>query len=180
MFWVDLSAAGLMEGSFTTATPGTNPGSDITGTGINQYFPFAKLATNLYVFVWSCSSCYSSNNFNNNANYLGVSAVTDIAAVTLGGKINSNKGVTVMQAYKIDQKIDDGLPESGRVIAAYLGFDPAWADGTDMLYSLPNTNAISGTSQTCFDNGGAGGTQYYSIAQSNGVNANCVLSFQLQ
>ncbi len=50
-------------------------------------------------------------------NYFDVSAVTKIYDAV---GTNKSTGVTVQQAYNIDNKIDDGLPQSGSVLAAYV------------------------------------------------------------
>jgi hypothetical protein len=97
----------------------------------------------------------------------------------------SNPGLTVAQAYSIDKKVDDGLPQSGSVFAMYLNGDvtsgdgPEWA-GTNAVTGAPYTTATQGGPTTCFDNGDAAGPQQYSLSQSNGSNVNCALSFQFQ
>ena len=42
MFWVDLSAAGLIEGGFTLASPTVPPSANITGTALKLLSPSGK------------------------------------------------------------------------------------------------------------------------------------------
>jgi hypothetical protein len=80
----------------------------------------------------------------------------------------------VQQAYSIDKKIDDGMPQTGTVTAQYLNAVWAWAGASD-------TSATTATTTSCYDNGNvAGAPQQYSLAQNGGVGANCALSFQMQ
>jgi hypothetical protein len=51
MFWVDLSTAKMIDGSFSTASPTTLAGSDVTGTNIGLYLPQAKIGHSNYVYV---------------------------------------------------------------------------------------------------------------------------------
>ncbi len=92
---------------------------------------------------------------------------------------------TVQQAYEIDKKIDDGLPQSGSVLALSpfgwgSGMDYIWA-GTAIFNSpTPYTTATAGSDTTCFDNGNVVGTQHYSTEMNNGMGVNCALSFRFQ
>ncbi len=187
MFWVDLSTAGLIDGTFNTASPTTPPGINVyayTTPAISAFFPEAKLGGGNYVYVWSggigsvppfpCSG-------GNGSNYFGVSAVNRIAFTN----INSTPGMTVQQAYSIDTKIDDGYPQTGRVSALYLTHTAGgngwivWAAGGGV--SGPSgTSATPGSATTCYDNGGVSGPQQYSVEQNGGAGLNCALSFQFQ
>ena len=79
-------------------------------------------------------------------------------------------GMTVRQAYDIDQKIDDGMPTTGRVQANFLG---APAGGQDSAWSA---NGSAPSSTTCFDTT----SKQYSITQNGGAGVNCGLSIQFQ
>jgi prepilin-type N-terminal cleavage/methylation domain-containing protein len=118
MFWVDLSKASLIDGSFGTASATVAPVSNVTGSGIDLYYPAAKIGGGNYVYVWSGGPTlsFTSTEINNNGiNYFGLSAITKLS----GGdwRMYSNPGLTVAQAYSIDKKVDDGLPQSGSVFA---------------------------------------------------------------
>jgi prepilin-type N-terminal cleavage/methylation domain-containing protein len=173
MFWNDLSAANLIEGGFTVGSPticGAGYDSVIDPTGphsIGAVLPAAKLGAGNYVYIWSYNS----------TNYFGVSQTTIIDDV-----MANSARLTVQQAYSIDQKLDDGLPQRGSVIAAYPNGNASRWSGTPAFNFLdgPFTTAITGSSATCYDNGGGSGAQQYSVEISNGSNVNCALSFRFQ
>jgi len=189
MFWVDLSAQGLIEGGFNTASPTTIvSGSDITGTGISQYYPSAKIGGGNYFVVFG-NEYYDGTNYNcTNINYFSLSSVSTIQASSNLGKILSTANIPVATAYAIDTKMDDGFPQSGNVTAWYIGGSNGnlfWTDGTQTISSatgpVPTTAATTGNSTTCYDNGHVtNATQTYSMEISNGANTNCALSFKFQ
>lgn len=182
LFWVDLSAAGLIDGGFTTASATNAP--TISGTALNNYFPQAKVGFGNYVYVWSGGAQGQGlgASSGNGINYFGLSALTSLSA----GYVTSNPGLSVAQAYAIDRKLDDGLPQSGRVIAVYDDTTvsaPYWVrwSGTASASNGPTTAATAGSQTTCYDNGNNAGTaQQYSMEQNGGAGVNCGLSFQFQ
>jgi len=186
MFWVDLSTIGLIDGGFNTATPATIPSADITGTNINLYLPQAKIGRGNYVYVWSSTYWSAGTGFVSlGVNYFGLSAANNIPASSNQGKMTSTANIPVAQAYAIDTKIDDGMPQSGNVMAWFLNGDQKWVDGTNACCTLneplPTTTAITGSSTTCYDNGHvANATQNYSMEINSGAGANCALSFKMQ
>lgn len=132
-------------------------------------------------------------------NYWGLSVPL---AYLGGGWCASNPGLTVAQAHAIDQKIDDGMPVSGNVLAAYVngtpnnpvataaGYGtgwgtPDWVNPGGTSYTspgmiIPPSSAIQGSAQTCYDNGdSAGATPQYSMSQGSN-NLNCALTFKFQ
>jgi prepilin-type N-terminal cleavage/methylation domain-containing protein len=184
LFWMDLTSAGgqnlnLIEGNFST------PGYLNTGGGANLalLFPTAKIGNGNYFYVYSGGTTGSDS-----INYFGMSVVTNING---GGNLSSNPGLTVQQAYAIDTKMDDGLPQMGRVITSYIDAscsgDACWAPSLGGGVG-PNTSATAGSSNTCYDNsatangtpGVSGATQHYSVEINGGSNVNCALSFRLQ
>lgn len=159
----------------------------VTGAGLAQYFPIAKLGGGNYFYVWD-GGFGEPYGVSDNVNYYGLSA---IASADYG--IHSLPGITVQQAYSIDTKIDDGLPQSGNVTAIYVDSWVFWAAGGSTDITNPNVGASSGppnhgptttatpaTAITCYDNGGVVGVQHYSTEISNGTGINCALSFQFQ
>ncbi|MGP8201156.1 MAG: prepilin-type N-terminal cleavage/methylation domain-containing protein [Limisphaerales bacterium] len=181
MFWVDLSTAGLIDGGFNTASPTANPPvHPITITGINNYLPPAKLGRGNYVYT------YSGRNLGCNftacvldANYYGISAVTTFDA----GSFSANPALSVAEAYAIDTKTDDGLPQSGNVLAMYLGYSNAAIVGAEGggVQGPNGTAATAGSAATCYDNNDVlGHPQHYSTEISSGTGVNCALSFQFQ
>jgi prepilin-type N-terminal cleavage/methylation domain-containing protein len=178
MFWVDLSTAGLIEGGFSTADPVIPPGSDISGTSLGLYLPPAKLGRGNYFYVYD-GMLFNGGWNNSGTNYFGLSGVTTIAASSGLGRISSNPALSVVESYNIDQKIDDGLPQSGNVLAQYMNLNTYWIDGAGS-WAPPTTTATEGSSTTCYDNGNVAGPQKYSVEINNGAGVNCALSFQFQ
>jgi prepilin-type N-terminal cleavage/methylation domain-containing protein len=174
MAWVDLSTAGLIEGNFSTATPNNAPA--IPSSSVPLYLPGAKLGQNDFIYIWSGGTTGSDG-----TNYFGLSTVLEIdynRQIWAG----STPGVTVQQAYSIDKKIDDGLPQSGNVEAFYLtGGVPYWqwarADG--LGGDLPGSQTAP-HADMCYDTRGAVGVEQYAIEESGGSGVNCALSFRFQ
>jgi prepilin-type N-terminal cleavage/methylation domain-containing protein len=120
LFWVDLSQAGLIEGTFNTAT--AYSATTIT-TNLNLYFPAAKLGGGNYVYVWSGGANGGDGN-----NYFGLKVIGEILAgreVLGAGATWPPTTISVSQAYAIDTKVDDSLPQSGRVTAVWIYGSPS-------------------------------------------------------
>jgi prepilin-type N-terminal cleavage/methylation domain-containing protein len=177
LFWQDLSSVNLIDGSFQGigSTGCVKPYSK-TQSQLLQYMPAAKIGGGNFIYL------YEYGGFN----WFGLQVIT---GTDNNGTMEPNPeetgtlsaSITVLQAYNIDKKIDDGLPQHGNVMATYaLYWDDtavpaiAWAGTT-------GTGATPGSSTTCYDNGNtAGATQQYSLAQNNGNGVNCALSFKMQ
>ena len=179
-FWVDLSKAELIEGGFNSASSTSYSGSDVTGNNLANYLPKAKIGNANYVYLDSDSG-FSNNTF-------VISQAQSLAYSSWYSEMVSNKGLSVLQAQNIDKKIDNGLPLSGKIIAAsplkgdyYYSNSPAGVrDTTQWLWNYnPNTSAISVSSSTCYDNNNnTANTMQYSVGQNNGAGINCNLSFR--
>ena len=192
-FWVDLSAnTKLIDGNFNsvTATPTVGGASQCAFAGITGYIalskvmPIAKIGQGNYVTVFSVNA--NERLFIlSNISYFGGS----------GNPINSTTslGLSPNQAYAIDSKIDDGLPQSGRVTARYTNWVAgmtnrlAWASGggvegasTGGAGHAATTAATPASDTTCYDNGNVVGTQKYSVGTNGGNGLNCALSFKFQ
>jgi prepilin-type N-terminal cleavage/methylation domain-containing protein len=176
MFWVDLSAAHLIDGGFSTASSTAYQTAALTGNpSIASFLPVAKIGNGNYVGVWSGGILG-----NDDTNYFSVSAVTSITCCGSTALL-ANPAITVAQAYAIDKKTDDGLPQTGNVTAMYVNAGSAWSN---MLwgyeygsYYLPEPAGPT----TCYDNNNVTGQgRTYSLSQNNGAGANCGLSFKLQ
>ena len=185
MFWVDLTTANglnlaLIDGNFSSANPTTPSASDITGTGIALYLPPAKLGRGNYIYVYSGGFVQNLGPGNSDdTNYFGISAVTKLVGGA-NGSLVSSPTLPVNQAYSIDKKTDDGLPQSGRVTAVYLNSGTYWA-APGSTYNPPYTTPVTGSPTTCYDNGGVNGVvQSYSLGQNSGSGPNCAVSFRFQ
>ncbi|MGH9519817.1 MAG: type II secretion system protein [Terriglobales bacterium] len=190
MFWADLSKAGLIDGTFTAASGDVWPGT-ISGTALDSYYPQAKLGRGNYIYAWSGGWVWFwSLNGGDGLNYFGISALQLLD----GGIVEGNTTISVAQAYAIDTKVDDGLPQAGRVTAMYSdescgGWAAAGGDNGDCGDSDPNGGpvvagdgvATAPSATTCYDNANvAGATEKYSIGQNSGSGPNCALSFRFQ
>ena len=205
MFWSDLTYANgqnlnLIEGSFSAGSiigwP-NNAASAVTGSGIGLYLPQAKIGNGNYIIVWSggYTSGYGWANLvggGDGQNYYTITAVSIFGGVPGSGgggyaaSMYGAAGMTVKQAYSIDSKIDDGLPQTGNVKAIFeCATGMYWAAGNNACTG-PYPGAGPGTvaapsAITCFDNGGnASNPMQYSLSQSGGNNVNCALSFRFQ
>jgi len=195
MFWVDLTTANgknvnLIEGGFSLANSVNFSNTDVTGVGIDLYFPPAKLGQGNYIYVWSGGPQTNSGidpcGKRDSLNYFGLSQVSKIENSDQG-EIDTAPGLTVRQAYDMDKKIDDGLPQSGRVTAQYVsasssvGPEVVWAGvGSLGTQGAATTTSTAGSAATCYDNGSSNAAQQYSLSQNNGNGVNCALSFRFQ
>lgn len=177
VFWTDLSTANLLDGKFSTALATDAQGNN--ASDVRDYLPAAKIGQNNYVYAWSGGYGYATNtNKGNGINYYGISAVTWLGA---GTAVNSTPGLSVQQAYNIDKKVDDGLPQSGNITALYANNGVIWAGSGQPSGTAPYTTATIGSATSCFDNGNTAGVQQqYSVEQNGGSGLNCALSFQFQ
>ena len=190
VFWQDLSTANLINAKILTGVNYPNISAPMTGDccalqggtpELKNWLPIAKLGSQNFVYVFSF----------NGENYFSLSQVYDIGWAIESTSIpgSGNPGLTVQQAYNIDSKIDDGLPQSGSVTACYLDWDVVnnqqiWAAGNGNTgaggaYCVSSTGAAAYHSYNCYDNGGVAGTQKYSVKQNANLQ-NCALSFRFQ
>jgi len=98
LFWRHLSDANLVDGAFGANLTGVIP----VATTPNLYFPFAKLGRGNYFIVGSDTGL----------NYFYLAS---ISSVSVGGAYTFNASVPPVDAYNMDIKMDDGLPQSGTV-----------------------------------------------------------------
>jgi len=172
MFWVDLTTANgmninLIDGGFNTAqetVPAGNTG--YSGTFTDLWLPAAKLGQGNSIYVYS----------QNGINYYSMSRIANVLSAS---NFISYPALTVRQAYNIDQKIDDGFPQTGNVTTLYLYGSLTWEGGD--TGSTDTTTATPPSAATCYDDGGStGARRTYSLSQNNGNGVNCALSFKFQ
>ena len=153
LFWNDISsstAGNLIDGSFSTATCVGVP--TVPSTSFTAYFPPSKLGRGAYLYVYADSGY----------NFYGMSTISAVAS----GVLTSAVSLSVMQAYNIDTKMDDGRPTTGNVLARHL----------DISTVTPSTNAAAASATTCYETTGS----TYTISTNNGAGGNCSLSFRFQ
>jgi prepilin-type N-terminal cleavage/methylation domain-containing protein len=196
IFWEDLSQAGLIDGYFNTGIA-TSPPASVTTPQVASYFPRAKIGRGNYVYVYSGGwiGWFGGWGFTDGLNYFALSGIQQSKAGTFG-IASGLASLKVIEASNIDGKMDDGFPQSGKVMAAYPALMAYWAKGGTI--DPNNGSAFQGDSDpsnhgpvlagdgvstassatTCYDNGGvAGATEQYSLV-SGGSGLNCALSFQ--
>lgn len=157
VFWCDLYRSKLIDGAFTTATAAwINYAYDITSNStpnLGNFLPEAKIGRNNFIYAYS----------NQSKNYLGLSVVSQLAS---GYATEGAVGLKVKEANAIDKKIDDNVPNAGKVIAQYIGFQVL----TQPSYANPDTAG------TCYNQV----TKSYSIGVNNGENIKCAISTLLE
>lgn len=183
LFWVDLSAARLIPESFTAYL-----GIYTDSTNIPQFLPPAKISNGHYVYVWSGgvvpTSYVDGPTGKDGINYYTVAGMTTYQR---DDYFRSTPTMRVRDAYNIDLKVDDGLPQSGKVKAFYAGIYGSttmtlWAGNSSQPDNVggPTTAATAASSTTCYDNGNVSGPQRYSLSTNSGTGTNCALSFMFQ
>lgn len=180
LFWMDLSQAKLIPASFTWTT--TGPG----GTFLpSDAAPSAKLGGGNYIYAMGCVWEEPGNPYVVSTNYWGISGL-DFSNGGYGAEgqwpYGYPQNVTVVSAYNIDKKIDDGLPQTGRVTASLIG--PSNSSYSWVMQDMgpgDTSTATPPSSSSCYDDGGkTGATRHYSITQNQGAGINCGLSIQFQ
>jgi len=168
--WEDLSEnSRLIEDNFNTAI---NAGITVSdNAGFSLYLPKAKIGNGNYITVFSVGGV---NYFEIIAPYQG----------NLNSGLLAEAGMTVNQADAIDKKTDDGLPLSGKTLAAMsfsrnkAGFLALTTNSRTFgnWFDPAAISAASPSSATCYDTT----SSKYSTDQNNGNGVNCGLSFVFQ
>ena len=164
VFWRHLSEANLVDGSLgnvgnsiIVAATGLVTGN-VTTTG--QSFPVSKLS-GLNLFI-----AYAASGINY-FQIMPIASVTTAPAYTFG-----SNGITPTQAFNMDNKLDDGQPNTGTVVARDLG-------GVNGVNGLAST-AATATASTC--EVGATATDltntYNRSITSGGSDASCSVRFR--
>jgi prepilin-type N-terminal cleavage/methylation domain-containing protein len=173
MFWSDLTYANgrnvnLIPGNFRDAEAqfmGSPPDPTllIEPVDYTKYFPAGKISGN-FLYILSIAK----------ANYLCLAAI----AWQNVNESAAAPGLTPVDAYAIDVKVDNGLPQSGKTLALYVYENAtAWAsDTTNFTYDqMPPAATTQGT-PPCMIN--SGGTWRY--ATTNSQTAACALAVKFQ
>lgn len=171
VFWRHLSDAGMIDGSFgknLTSSGGYcmhNGGSqagclpsDQNTNQVNLWLPAGRLGKNSDLIAYS----FSGNNY-----YQLVSFANLGNSYALGGYggYNGSSPLTPVEAYTIDKKVDDGMPNSGKITAiegnlvTYPLGTPSQAASHCLVFSTPVV---------------------YDTGTTNGNGLNCSMLFQFQ
>jgi len=130
--------------------------------------PTAKIGSGNYIYVYNTYGDWVNNRGVwsqtwTKKHYFGISIPSGFED---DAGMQSQPGINPIQAYVIDNKIDDGLPASGKLQAIY-NFD---------YYLKWSTASATYSVNNCFDTT----TQKYSIAGDSGSSMNCGISFEFQ
>jgi prepilin-type N-terminal cleavage/methylation domain-containing protein len=136
-FWADLSSANLIDGSFSGGCPGVI-------TLPSQLVPSAKLGGNKVIAIGQYTDTRDYFFIDSNVTGLGS------GNYLYGG---SYRGVTPQDAFAMDSKVDDGLPDSGSVLSAAIvsgsGILGSEAEGAASAGNCGNTD----TTPTSYNTG---------------------------
>jgi len=142
LFWTDMSAAGVIEGSFNDATDtwvSTN-----TDSGYAAEMPRATIGNGNFVYV--NGYYYASTGNLARGNGFQLIKPAHIGPPSVAGQIGLYPGLTPLDAYNIDQKIDDALPTSGTVVAMYPDktMPTSSNPGNEILAAFPSSLCVLG------------------------------------
>lgn len=163
LFWRDLSYAQLVPDSFISATDDFIVSASLDE--VAELFPSAPIRDSAFISLYP----------NNGRNYFLISSITSIANTglpTLAGA--GTRAVSPQEALQIDEKMDDGKPNTGIVRAI---------SGVNATTAVPeeDTGTTSPNANTCVnddDGPGGRGLEYYLEDEDRAVNLNCSLSIR--
>jgi prepilin-type N-terminal cleavage/methylation domain-containing protein len=124
-FWDDLTRANLVDGQFTSAADGAAVAAIAAG-GVPAQFPEARIARGNLVHVGSTGGL----------NYYLITGITSTAVTT--GNMTLTQNLTPTELFNMDNKLDDGLPQTGIVQA-----HGAASSTTTPMADLPIFNAAA-------------------------------------
>lgn len=185
LFWQDLSTARLIDGSFSSVTATSSP-TATTKTEVSTYIPQARINDTGNVFVYSFAG----------RNFFGLGNINNMPRSHSAPPYEIPYSVSVIQAYNMDKKIDDGLPTTGNVLAVttayyqtgavfYLAWCMFGSNGGDWAVNSTLTplsgGSFSPSASSCVDNNNSSSNVVqYSITANNGQGVNCDLAFRFQ
>jgi prepilin-type N-terminal cleavage/methylation domain-containing protein len=104
LFWRDLSFARLIGNNFVTATDAA--AATLTAAQVADYLPTANIGQGNYFTIHT----------QDGRNQYSIAQVTGTGAA---GLYSLNAGITPQVAFNIDDKMDDGVPTTGIVVATF-------------------------------------------------------------
>jgi len=138
LVWSDLSMAGLIPGSYTTATDATLP--NLTIKTIPLYYPLAKIGnTNVIILTYVLPPHGSTLPIGNAFVIVGLQSTNAIGLYS-----GLTPDLTPYEAYSIDYKMDDGMPNAGDV--QYVSASPT------SLYTQAGAPCIQGAGSSAIYN----------------------------
>ena len=158
VFWRHLSDANLIDGQYgsTLASRGVPP-SNQSASQVSLWLPATKLSVgNIAIYTKAGNNFYQIERF------------IDFGGWSLSTNPNSGEhvapSVTPIEAQSIDSKMDDGMPQSGNVLAL------SGNDSYDLGHVVvPSDHCTTGASPDAYD-----------IGATYGNSTNCSVSFKFQ
>jgi prepilin-type N-terminal cleavage/methylation domain-containing protein len=161
IFWVDLTLANLLDGSFSEVLDGASPLA-ITAAEASATWPAARIGKGNLINVGSAGGL----------NYFMVSGIT---ASTATGQLTVTDNMTPIEAYSMDVKMDDGAPLTGLVQVH------ASASTTTTTFTDPPSSETTATIGACLvgDDVGTALTDTYNVNLTlGGVSNACEVRFR--
>lgn len=124
--WQHLMMANLIPGNYT----GTATGNTAV---IGENVPDASIKGSGYSFEYAASSASTTVD----GGWFGNTIMYGAPAT---GTATTSPIITPKEAYNIDLKIDDGIPDAGKSVRARMDVSPACVTGSE--YSISNTNNV--------------------------------------
>lgn len=175
VFWRQLSDAGLVDGSYgSTLTAAGAADADTSEATVGQYLPAAKVGRGNY---WSVATGGGTGK-----TFLVLAGFSGSPFDAATGNYHFGVALTPIEAYNLDAKLDDGLPNTGTVQARSAGVSvAAFSDVSSSLsnYSAFHTTVQGSSPGDCMIGASATNTAntYARIAEV-GTAPGCVLRFR--
>jgi prepilin-type N-terminal cleavage/methylation domain-containing protein len=144
VFWRHLSDAGLIEGAFGSKGNGAllaSGATTATVTDVSQSLPSSKVGKGMYFVVFSSSLLGTITPSGNRLVLLEVNSIDSSAAPAYQHDSSTPRGLTPIEAFYIDSKMDDGRPYSGKVVGSNA-LDPLNFGGFGAPPPAPSTVVI--------------------------------------
>ena len=169
VFWVHLSQANLIDGSFSSTAAQLDAATPVAvpAASVSNIFPLAKIGRGNYIAAGSAGGL----------NYYLITGI--LSAVVTTGNIIANGNLTPIEAYNMDTKLDDGMPILGIVQAK--GAATATSASSATMLTDGSSSAASASTTKCLvgDTVGTDPTDTYNRSlSSGGTSPNCSLRFR--
>jgi len=184
-FWRHLSDAGLLDRTYGAdlSSEGVSTSiPDVIFPGIN-YVPQTKLGRHRSWIVTSGGG----------VNFFRIFYVPDVRLhsgmmqynvtyATTGPSASPGTGISPLEAFSIDTKIDNGMPNTGSVLAAEIRDPPSQGGtGVNAIYQITAPSvAVASQANKCTIGTSAATDTYNLVASTGGNDASCGLAFKFQ
>lgn len=178
MFWNDLSTASMVDGIYSGADYPTEVFPlEHAASEIPNLYPAAKLGRGNYIVVGTMNPAYASTLYTGNPNHFYIGGIVSVSDASAAYELTM--GITPIEAFNMDSKMDDGLPIEGKVQAGgqagTFSSQPITAPSGMNVTSGADGNCIIDPNSYYFDG------SVYNINEATGGNTPaCGLRFHFQ